>query len=72
MNRLQTILANKHTTGAGILYLVAKFGCRIAQAWAPHYHDQIATTADALEGAAVAWGLVMAGDAKPTPPATKP
>lgn len=61
---LQFLLTNKHTTIAGVIYLVVKYGCQIAGVWYPEYKDKFEATANYIEGAAVAYGLFAAGDAK--------
>lgn len=58
----QKALQNKHTTGAAIVYAVAKFGCPLVQVWMPAYKSQLDTTATILEGAAVFYGFAAAGD----------
>lgn len=63
MNAIQTLLANKHTTGAGLAFAVIKGGKHIAMSWWPHKADQIRTTADILEGIAGVYLGVSAGDA---------
>jgi len=60
---LQLLLNNKHTTIAGVIYIVAKFGCNILGVWYPEHKDQYEQTASYIEGAAVAYGLFAAGDA---------
>jgi hypothetical protein len=75
MNRIQSLLANKHTSGAAIVYLAAKYGALIGAVWLPSYSSQLKQTAELVEGAAVAWGLLAAGDASQsvkTPPTDQP
>ena len=57
-------LANKHTTGAGALFLGLKVVCEIAVVWFPDKKDQIEHTSKILEGAAMFYGMMMAGDSK--------
>lgn len=65
MNALITnALANKHTTGAGVAYAVAKFGLPVLQSWFPGHESAFKTTAESLEGFAVFYGLASAGDAQ--------
>ena len=64
IDRLMLLAKNPHTSICAVIYVTAKYGSRIASAWFPSHIDAIHTTADAMEGAAVAWGLLMAGDAK--------
>jgi len=60
---LQLLLNNKHTTIAGAIYIITKFGCNILGVWYPEYKAQYEATANYVEGAAVAYGLFAAGDA---------
>lgn len=65
MNTLiANVLANKHTTGAGIAYAAAKFGVPVLQSWFPGHEAAFKTTAESLEGLAVFYGLAAAGDAQ--------
>lgn len=58
------LLSNPHTTGSGGAFVAIKAAQHIALLWAPqHYADSIKGTAEALETLAVAYGLIMAGDA---------
>lgn len=66
MTRLQTILANKHTTGAAFIYIASIFVAKLGSIWMPEYKAQFEQTSGVLESIAVLWGLVMAGDAKPS------
>ena len=63
MNTLLNAFQNKHTTGAGVAYLLLKTLMQMLIVWFPDQHDKLATTGEILEGAAVAYGLVAAGDA---------
>jgi hypothetical protein len=65
---------NKHTSAAAIAYGAAKVGSALGAVWFPAHAAQFAQTADIIESAAVGYGLVMAGDAKPTatPPQPNP
>ena len=60
---LQLLLNNKHTTIAGAIYIITKFGCNILGVWYPEHKAQYEATANYVEGAAVAYGLFAAGDA---------
>lgn len=70
-NILARALANKHTTGAGIIYVLAsgmpKFAMTIVGIWSPAHaeqvHDTIQAVTDWIKPAAVLYGLTMAGDA---------
>lgn len=59
---ISTLLANKHTSIAAIIYVVCKFGAQIGAIWMPAHGDQFKQTADVIEAAAVAYGLLAAGD----------
>lgn len=56
MNRLTIILRNKHTTLAGVVAIV----CFIGQIWLPQFAEKFNRTMEA----ALAYGMVMAGDAR--------
>lgn len=60
---LVNALSNRHTSVAGLIYGLSKFGCPILTTWFPDHHIQIEQTAAYLEGAAVFYGLAAAGDA---------
>lgn len=61
---LAKLLSNPHTTGSGGAFVAIKAAQHIALLWTPaHYADSVHGTAEALETIAVAYGLVMAGDA---------
>lgn len=62
MNLLSTLLANKHTSIAAIIYVVCKFGAQIGAIWMPSHAEQFKQSTDVLEAAAVAYGLLAAGD----------
>lgn len=63
MINLTSILQNKHTTAAGLIYAAAKFGVPMVQAWFPGHEKAFDATAQTLEGFAVWYGLTAAGDA---------
>jgi len=64
---------NKHTSFAAIVYAGAKLGAELGAVWLPSHKDQFNATANIIESAAVAYGLVMAGDAKaPEQPTKQP
>lgn len=60
---LASILANKHTSIAGLVYLFAKFGLQVVGVWMPELRPKLDATAELVEGFAVAYGLFAAGDA---------
>lgn len=68
---LAKLWANKHTSGAAIAYGVVAIACPLALIWFPEYKDKIDATRKILEGGAIAYGLLAAGDAtaiQPQPP----
>lgn len=60
----QTLLQNKHTTIAGAVYIGSKLVAQLVNVWCPGHEVQVKSSLDVIEGAAVTWGLIMAGDAK--------
>lgn len=58
MNRLKILLANKHTTGAAIVY----FLCAVGRIWMPEYTEKFKHTGEL----AMTYGLLLAGDSKPS------
>ena len=66
---LKLILANKHTSIAAAAYVVCKVVAELGAVWFPAYATQFRASANIVEGAAVAYGLLAAGDASKTPPA---
>lgn len=60
-------MSNKHTSGAAGIYVICLAAGQIATAWFPAYAAQIKTTAEAVQHAAVAYGLVMARDSGKPP-----
>jgi hypothetical protein len=65
---LQRLLANKHTSVAAIAFIAANIVAKLGAIWFPAYKDQFEATTNLIESAAVGYGLMMAGDAKPTIP----
>lgn len=61
---LSAILANKHTSGAAIAYVLAKIATEVGAVWFPDHKAQFDATTGIVESAAVGWGLLAAGDAK--------
>lgn len=64
-NLFSTVLQNKHTSAAGIVYFGAMGIAQIGAVWFPSHSAQFDSTAKILQGIAVAYGLLRAGDAKP-------
>lgn len=63
MKPLSILFLNPHTSIAGGVYLFAKVGAELGAVWFPAHAGQFKTTADIVEGAAVTYGLLAAGDA---------
>lgn len=59
------LLANKHTTGAALAYVVIEGLQQVACIWWPEHADKIFETARQISKGVVGYGLIMAGDAKP-------
>jgi len=59
------LLSNPHTRIPGIIYLVSKIGLQISEVWFQHYDQQLRATAAIIEGFAVSYGLVAAGNSGP-------
>lgn len=60
---LAAILANKHTSIAGLVFFVAKYGAQLLSIWMPDHKEKLDATANLIEGAAAAYGFIAAGDA---------
>lgn len=69
---MRLLIDNKHTTGAAVVYVLAKFGALLGAIWMPAHKEQFESTAQVAESAAIAWGLIMAGDAKQSVQVDKP
>jgi len=69
---IRTLLNNKHTSIAAIVYVGASVIAELGAVWFPAYKDQFNQTMAVLEKVALTYGLVMAGDAKPTETTTSP
>lgn len=57
------VLSNRHTSIAGLVYFSSKYGALLLAIWMPEAKEKLVATSDLIEGAAVAYGLVAAGDA---------
>lgn len=68
MNAMLTILsrslANKHTSSAALVYFLAKGAAQFGPIWFPTHAQQFKDSLPVIEGLAVSYGLLMAGDAK--------
>lgn len=65
MNALVSkFLANRHTSGAAVAYLIIELGQQVLSLWLPAHADQIYETARLFSKGVVGYGLIMAGDAK--------
>lgn len=60
---IQTLLNNPRTTVAAVVFAAAKLGSTLGGIWFPAHKPQFDATADAIGSAAIALGLLMAGDA---------
>jgi hypothetical protein len=69
---LRLLLSNKHTSGAAIVYFIAKIVAELGAVWFPAHKAQFDSTTNVIEAAAVGWGLLSAGDAKQSAPAEPP
>jgi len=63
-NFLTKLLANKHTSGAALAYVVIEAAQQIGCTWFPEHSEQIYETARQISKGVVGYGLIMAGDAK--------
>lgn len=68
----QTLLNNKHTSIAAVVYIVSQVVSELGAVWFPAHKEQFSATSKIIESAAVGYGLIMAGDAKPSTPAEPP
>src|SRR5579872_1903415 len=59
---LQNFMRNKHTSGAGLVYIVCMALSKIGAIWFPEYSVQLAQTLDVVKEAAIGYGFIMAGD----------
>lgn len=64
---IKLLLDNKHTSLAAVIYVVAKMGAQLGAIWWPAHKAQFDATANVFESAAVAYGLLAAGDAATAP-----
>ncbi len=62
VNRLQSLLANKHTSGAAAVYGLASVVGHIAWTWFPNYTHQIESTVGYIKEACFVWMGVAATD----------
>src|SRR5882724_1373057 len=71
---LQRFMANKHTTGAALVYGVVTLLGQISAIWFPEHLTQINGTLDKIKEFAVIYGFAMAGDSgrKDIPPDGQP
>ena len=72
MNKIQVLLSNKHTSGAAILVMTASAVQYLGPLWFPSYAHQCEETGKWLARTAMTYGLLLAGDAKPTLTNTEP
>jgi hypothetical protein len=60
---LQTLLQNKHTTGVGIIYLIASAIGHIGDIWYPEHAEQIDDTVRYIKESCFVYGMTFAGAA---------
>ena len=66
---LQRLMANKHTSGAGLVYVICMAITKIGAIWFPEHSAQLSQTLDVVKEAAIGYGFLMAGDSgKQQPP----
>ena len=65
---LSKLMANKHTTGAGLFFILCLAASQISKAWFPAHLVEIDKTLDALKELAVGYGFLMASDGGPSGP----
>lgn len=63
MNFLQTMARNKHTSLAGVVAIAAGYLSEFGCTWFPGHCEQLRQSSRIVAEAAVAYGLLMAGDA---------
>ena len=63
---INKLWANKHTSGAALLFGVCELMGGITRIWFPYYENQMKQTTQLIQHVAVIYGLVMAGDAAST------
>lgn len=56
-------LSNKHTSLAAVVYFIAKAIAQFGPIWFPSHAQQFKDSLPLVEGLAVSYGLLMAGDA---------
>src|ERR1700744_5716569 len=61
---LQRIMANKHTSGAGLVYIICVFASRLGTIWFPDHKVQFDQTVDLVKEMAVGYGFVMSSDSQ--------
>ena len=64
MNKLLTLLADKHTSVSGLLAGAAQLGKAVLPMWFPAKADQIKSTCDAVTGFSLGYLGVAAASAK--------
>ena len=57
---------NPHTRYAAMIYFACKLGLQVWEVWTQSYSQQIKSTIEIIEGAAVAYGLAAAGSGNAT------
>lgn len=59
-------VANKHTSGAAVVFAIGELINRLTAVWLPAYTVQMDSTVKAIQHFAIIYGLIMAGDAGAT------
>ena len=62
MNRLQSLLANKHTSGAAFVYGSASILGHMAHVWFPNHSEQIKATVASVKELCFVWMGIAATD----------
>jgi hypothetical protein len=69
---VQRLMQNKHTSIAVAVYVGSLFLVRFLEIWITGHDAQFASTEELIKGAAVSYGLLMAGDQRAAGPDSGP
>lgn len=72
---LHRLMQNKHTSIAGVIYVLCEILAKIGAIWLPEHQVQFTQSLEVVQKAALGYGLIMARDSgKPPmpPPDEKP
>jgi hypothetical protein len=64
---ISRLMANKHTSGAAVVYGICMLIANIATRWFPEHAGQIAGSMTDIKEFAVLYGFIMAGDSRSKP-----